>query len=185
MPTIPHQTLLTRRKADAHEALFLRLAALTKQVEAMAARRPLAPVPEQLVTLAEGALYEARQFGQRRQRRELPVAAPHCGGLAAQLGTALAGLVAFEARHSRWDSGLKAQLWVIKGERVPVPVRRLRPKLDTAIQEARDKDMDQLQASIERRINAITKGLHDEPVLARTYAPYPQAQSYPRAQRPR
>ena len=185
MPKIPRQTLLTRRKADAHEALFLRLSALTRQVEAMAARRPTAPVPEGLASLAEGALYEARQFAERRQRRDLPVAAPHCGALAAQLGTALAGLVAFEARNSRWDGVLQAQLWQLKGEKVPVPVRRLRPKLDTAAQDERDSDMDQLQASIERRINALTKGRRDEPVLARTYAPRPATQAYPRVLRPR
>ena len=181
MPKIPRQTLLTRRKADAHEALFLRLQALTRQVEAMAARRPTAPVPEDLASLAEGALYEVRQFAQRRHRRDLPVAAAHFGALAAQLGTALAGLVAYEARHSRWDGVLQAQVWSLKGESGPVPLRRLRPKLDTAAQDARDSDMDQLQAAVERRINAITKGLRDEPVSARTYAPHPPAKIYPRA----
>ncbi|MGV8854954.1 MAG: hypothetical protein ACOH2L_09895 [Devosia sp.] len=184
MPKIPRQTLLTRRKADAHEALFLRLAALTKQVEAMAARRPAAPVPEGLAVLAEGALYEARQFAERRHRRDLPVAAPHCGALAAQLATVLAGLVAFEARRSRWDGVLQAQIWQLKGEPRPVPLRRLRPKLDTAAQEGRDNDMVQLQAAIERRIKAITKGRRDEPVLARTYAPRPARQTYPRVTPP-
>ena len=125
-PTTPKPTI-SRRKADRHEALFLRLAALARQTDAVAARRPQVPVPEDVRQLAEAALYESRGFRQHRRKGGILPAAPHYGGLSAQLGLALAEMTGFEARHTRWDGALKAQMWLVEGE--PLPVRRLMPRL--------------------------------------------------------
>ena len=82
--------------------------------------------------------------------------------------TALAELVAFEARHSGWDDSLKAFLWRVAGP--PLPIGRLRPKLDskTNRQESRD-----LRDKLARQIQALKRGHAPEEPKARAYPPRP------------
>ena len=126
MPRPPKDTI-TRRQADRHEALYLRLSALARQAEAVAARRPGDAVPEALRGLAETALYDSLGFRRHAGKAGLVPAAPHYGALSAQLGEALATLVGFEARHTSWDDGLKAQMWRL--DIGAMPVRRHQPRL--------------------------------------------------------
>lgn len=173
---------LTRRKADLHEGLTLRLVPLLRQVESIALRNPRSEVPNEIRALAEAALFDARMFRSHARREKMPAAAPHYGALAAQLAAILAELVDFENRQTQWDSQLGAFVWPITGG--SLSVRRLRPQVDHKPEAAEDAEQQQLSALLERRINAITKGLDDVPVLARTYPPRPlPAQTYPRGPR--
>lgn len=113
--------VLTRLKVDAHEALYPALERLTRQLEAMAVRRPAAAVPPATTTIAADLLFAAQRFS--HGSRGLPAVAADLGGLATQLGRALAQLEAFEAAHSAWRPELKAFAWALLD---PVPVRRLR-----------------------------------------------------------
>lgn len=58
-------TPITRATAEVHEALFVRLAALLRQVEAVAARRPGAAVPPQTRAIAEALLFDTIPFTPR------------------------------------------------------------------------------------------------------------------------
>ena len=51
---------LTRHTAAAHEALYPQLERLTRHVEAMAVRRPAAPVPAAALAIATDLLFEAQ-----------------------------------------------------------------------------------------------------------------------------
>ena len=173
---------LTRRRADLHEGLILRLVPLLRQVESIALRNPRAGVPDEVRALAEAALFDARMFRSHARREKMPGAAPHYGGLAAQLAAALAELVDFENRQTQWDSQLGAFVWPVPGG--SLAVRRLRPQVDHKPEAAEDAEQQQITALLERRINAITKGLDEVPVLARTYPPRPLgAETYPRGLR--
>ena len=97
---------LTHERAAAHETLFIKLDALTRQAEAVALRRPDAAVPAETRAAAEALLYDAGKMlgehlhsahpGRRNKpHRGLPAAAETFAGLATQLGQALAGLDAF------------------------------------------------------------------------------------------
>jgi hypothetical protein len=136
---------VTAEIAQAHEVLFGRLTRLLGLVESVARRRPGEGVTPDLARLALELLYEARRFGvgglrasgriggKGRGARQQPpeVRAPtDYAGLAAQLGQALAGLEAFEARHTAWDAPLGAFVWRL-GRRGRAPVARLRPRLLT------------------------------------------------------
>lgn len=155
---------------------------LLRQVESVALRNPRAGVPNEISRLAEAALFDARAFRSPARREKMPAAAPHYGGLAAQLAAVLAELVDFENRQTQWDSQLGAFVWPLAGG--SLAVRRLRPQVDRKAEQAEDAEQQQLTAQLERRINAITKGLDDVPVLARTYPPRPlAAQTYPRGPR--
>lgn len=150
---------ISRHQADRHEALFPRLASLTKELQVRAARRPLAPVPEPMRLEAEGLLYQSGPFRLGRSRSGLACVAPHCGALAAQLGTALAELVGFEARHTRWDAELRGPVWLVEG--AVLPVRRLQPKgrraapLDTKAAQAKAADKARMLELRERLILRI------------------------------
>ncbi|WEK04061.1 MAG: hypothetical protein P0Y65_18030 [Candidatus Devosia phytovorans] len=123
----PSGPRLSRRKADLHEALHLRLIPLLRLAEGMALRRPGGLVDAQMRSLAEAALFDARGFRPRSRHECFPHAVLHYAPLAGQLGAALADLGAFQARHSHWDGGLGAQVWDVEGSLLPV--RRLMPKL--------------------------------------------------------
>jgi hypothetical protein len=127
----PRKHTVTRRQADRHEALYLRLVALVRQAEAVAARRPGDAVPEALRGLAESALYDSLGFRRHARRAGLVPAAPLYGALSAQLGEALASLVGFEARHTSWDDGLNAQMWRL--DTGAIPVRRHQPRLAASL----------------------------------------------------
>lgn len=119
------QKIVTAQTAAQHEALYLRLVALARQVEAVAKKRPEGAVSQTMRTLAEALFFDAQRFIGRR--RALPFVAPDLAGLASQLGQALAGLEAFEAQHSFWDNAAKCFVWALPEETV-LPVRRLKPK---------------------------------------------------------
>ena len=106
---------------------MLRLMPLARQADTIAAKNPRAEVPEAVRVLAEGLIYESHGFRQHRRGGGLPVAGHHYGPLAAQLAQALAGLVAFEIRHTHWDGAAGALMWLVEGG--ALPVRRLAPRL--------------------------------------------------------
>ena len=118
---------LTKTKAEAHEALYPALARLTAQLEAMAIRKPAAPVPAATRAIAEDLLFEAQAFGWARAGRTprgLPEPATDIAGLATQLGQALAILEAFELAHASWNADLNAFAWHVEG--TSMPLKRLR-----------------------------------------------------------
>lgn len=94
------QSPVTFRLAVGHEAVFVKLEALQKSVLAIAAKRPEAVVGEATRAVAEGLLLDCRPY---LSGNSLPKMAADHGGLAVQLGQALAGLAAYEARHSDWS----------------------------------------------------------------------------------
>lgn len=180
MPQSPKSTI-SRRLAAQHEGVYLRLVALTRQAEALGQRRPELGVPEPVLVLAEAALFDARVFHQPRpSARFLPAAAPHYGALAAQLASALAELVAFEARHSGWDDSLKAFLWRVAGP--PLPIGRLRPKLDSKTYAANRQESRDLRDKLARHIQALKRSHEPDEPKARAYPPRPTppAPSLPR-----
>ena len=162
--------ILTRQKAEAHEALYPELARLTRQLEAMAARNPSASVPPAARAIAADLLFEAQAFGwnrPNRTRRDLPEPAADVGGLATQLGQALALLDAFEAAHSAFHAEHKCFVWLLAD---PLPVKRLRPQSAAIIKTARRKrDMDHIREKIlgrldERYDEGYQAGLRDASV---------------------
>ena len=124
---------LTRQKAEAHEALYPALEKLAAQVEAIASRKPAAAVPAATGAIAADLLFEAQRF--LGLRRGLPEVAADLGGLATQLGRALAGLDAFETAHSAWHPEQKCFVWLLRD---PMPVKRLRQVTHGVIKTARD-----------------------------------------------
>ena len=126
MPKPPIPKKLSPRLIERHETLFPKLQALTRTVQALSARRPGRLVPEEMRVTAEALLFEALPFSAGR-RRELPVAAPDCAGLAGQLRAALAALMAFEARHSQWDMRFGEPVWMADDPHIH-RLKRLAPK---------------------------------------------------------
>ena len=122
---LPHVTHLL---AARHEALWLKLTALQAQVAGVALRKPQAEVAGHTGMVAEGLLREALPF--LAAGDPLPVAAQDHGGLATQLGQALAEMEAWEASNVGWRGDLNAFVWLVSGAE-PLPVKRLRPKLAT------------------------------------------------------
>ncbi len=115
---------IPRRMAERQEAVFARLQALARQVQAR--QRPGGAVPDRLRTEAEKLLFEAQCFRPDYAKHGLPAPAPHCGGLAAQLADALTALMEFETRHTQWDAVEGATMWAVSG--ATMPVRRLQPR---------------------------------------------------------
>ena len=142
----PH---ISPRDAEAHEALVTRVLRLLKQAEAVAVRRPQEPVSPAVARLAADLLYDVGAF--IPGSAGLPHAAPDYVGLAAQLGQALAGLEAFEARHTVWDGRLKAFAWQLAAGRVQ-PVARLRQPVAPLSAEARQTH--DLRRRLARRLAA-------------------------------
>jgi hypothetical protein len=171
---------LTLALAERHEALWLRLTALHGQLATLASRRPGEPLPEATRIVAEALLADAAVFWDGGDI--LPALAPVAGGALTQLGQALAGLESYELAHSGWDERQKCFAWLIRAELVPI--RRLRPQVLPVDKAGETREMLELQKQIERRINALTKGLPDPddgPPRARAYAPRrPLSQTYPR-----
>lgn len=147
--------LISPRQAARHEALYLRLAPLASQVQAAAAKNPARAVHETIRQLAEGLLFDCRAFAGQRGR-DLPVAAPAYGPLAAQLGAGLAELIGFEARHTRWDVEWQAQLWLTTA-RDPLPVKRLAPKIAVKLEDGETAEVAEVRRLLTERINRLTK----------------------------
>jgi hypothetical protein len=139
--------------AKTHEALYPRLETLTRQVEAIAARKPESSVPAETRAAAETLLFDTQRFG-RSVRRTLPPAPDSFGALATLLGQALATLDAFETRHSVWSEEHKGFVWLLPRRELR-PVARLRPhaaKLPAAATDTRH--FERMKAEIIRRIDA-------------------------------
>lgn len=109
--------------AERHEALWLRLASLHKDITAIAAKKPEADVGDAERAVAEGLISDCRPFLLARQGR-LPVAAAKFSGLAVQLGQVLAQLDDYENRHAEWNGRQNCRCWRVEGE--PRPIARLR-----------------------------------------------------------
>ena len=126
MPKPPIPKKLSPRLIERHEVLFPKLQALTRTMQATSARRPRSLVPEDMRVTAEALLFEALPFSAGR-RRDLPVAAPDCAGLTGQLRAALAAMMAFEARHSQWDTRFAEPVWMADDQKIH-RLKRLAPK---------------------------------------------------------
>ena len=181
---------LTRDRAAAHETLFTKLEALTRQAEAVALRRPDAAVPAETRAAAEALLYDAgKMLGEhvhnahpgrrKRPHRGLPAAAETFAGLATQLGQALAGLDAFEAAHIVWNVDLKCFAWQLGPDEV-MPVRRLRPELLRAPEKDRhSKSADHIRQKIVARFRErYEEGFEDGLKAARDPANFTKPSPY-------
>lgn len=131
---MPHE-ITTQAMAERHEALWISLSALHKDVIALGAKRPQALVSEPVRITAEGLLSDCAPFIRRRGER-LPVAAPDLAGLAVQLGQARAALDAWEDLHTVMDARFNCKMWYLGGN--DVPVMRLKPP--TAVLRKPNKD---------------------------------------------
>lgn len=112
--------------AERHESLWLRLSALHKDICAIAAKKPEAPVGRTERATVEGLICDCRPFLKKPGGR-LPVAAETFGGLAVQLGQVLAMLEDFENRHAFWDGKAGCRVWRVAGP--ALPVARLRQEV--------------------------------------------------------
>lgn len=119
---------IERRLIDRQESLFEKLQALAREVERLAKRNPTGAVPEAIRVKAEALLFDSLGFRPGR-RGELPVAAPHLGGLATQLADALAALVAYEQRHTFWDHARNLPRW--QATRGVIFIKRMSPRPGT------------------------------------------------------
>ncbi|UYN99207.1 MAG: hypothetical protein KIT02_14975 [Devosia sp.] len=122
----PEPAVITIPLAERHEALWLRLHAVHRDIGAIAAKKPDALVGESARIVAEGLIHDCRPF-LAKPIQALPVAALSFAGLAVQLGQFLARLEDFENRHAFWDSRRQGRMWRTGG--APVPVMRLRQAL--------------------------------------------------------
>jgi len=137
---------ITPSLAERHEALWLRLTTLHKDITAIAAKKPDAPVGDTERSIAEGLISECRPFlGSRNEK--FPVAAQNFSGLAVQLGQVLAQLDDFENRHAAWDARNNCRCWRVEGE--PLPIARLRPSI--AIVPLTTANGEDLRAKLARR----------------------------------
>lgn len=152
-------TKLTRVLADRHEALYPRVERLARQVEGAAARRPGAGVPAATRAVAETLLYDLAPFHPGRQG--LVAGAPDMGGLATQLGQALAALDVFETSCSAWHPELRCRVWNVDGP--PLPVRRLRPQSSVTIRsEKEQRHSSKVREGLIRRMIAKSEQAYEE-----------------------
>ena len=149
---------VTHALAARHEALWLKLNALQVQVASAAGKRPQARVAAHTAMVAEALLRDCRPFLEAGDR--LPMAAPDCGGLATQLGQALADMQLWEAANTAWRADLNAFVWTVPGD-TPLPVQRLRPKLKTPVAPVADPKraayMLDLRAKLAKRIDQFNR----------------------------
>ncbi|UJW84649.1 hypothetical protein [Devosia sp. SL43] len=153
-PSPGHTTLAL---AERHEALWLSLSALHKDIVALGAKKPGAPVSEPVRIAAEGLLSDCAAFTRKRNER-LPVAAADLGGLAVQLGQALAGLETWESHHTSWDARFDCRIWSLhRGYR---PILRLNPP--AAALKFQPSNMDELRNKLAIRISQRNRGIYRE-----------------------
>lgn len=167
----------THALAERHEALWLRLSALHKDIVALGTKQPGAPTSEPVRIVAEGLLSDALPF--TRQRKGFPVAATDLAGLAVQLGQALAALDRWESLNTTWDERYKCRVWRLDGE--DLPVMRLNPPA-AALKQDR-ADIDDLRHKLARRIDQRRQGDYERGFAAgraaRAGAPEPEPQPEP------
>ncbi|WP_375452309.1 hypothetical protein [uncultured Devosia sp.] len=173
----------THALAERHEALWLSLTALHKDLVALGAKKPDAAVSEPVRIVAEGLLSDGLPF--TRQRRErFPVAAGDLAGLAVQLGQALAGLDVWESLNTTWDERYKCRIWRVDG--AYRPVMRLKPPA-LALKHPRD-DMADIRRKLVQRLDARQRATYQQGFEAGRAArtgppeaePEPAPQTYPR-----
>jgi len=172
-PTLP---TISHRLAERHEALWLRLSALHKDIVAIAAKKPNAPVGEAVRVTAEGLISDCAPFG-RKTGELLPVVARDFSGLAVQLSQALARLDAFENAHAFWDHKNGCRVWRIQGQHIPIA--RLRQNA-AVVPPTTYKGEDMRQAlvrRIERHERQIFENGFRKGRAARLGAPQSDAQS--------
>jgi hypothetical protein len=159
---MPNPETITRPQAERHEALWLALSALHKDIIALGAKRPDAPVSEPVRIAAEALLCDCAPFV-RQRREKLPVAAPDLAGLAVQLGQALATLDAFQDRHTHAHAELNCPMWQVSG--APLPVMRLKPPAGALKSPYKEDDI----ADIRRKL-VIRFDQHDRGTFQRGFA---------------
>ncbi|WP_332688764.1 hypothetical protein [Devosia sp.] len=166
---MPHDST-TQALAERHEALWLSLSALHKDMIALGAKKPQALVSEPVRVSAEGLLSDCAPFIRRRGER-LPVAAPDLAGLAVQLGQALAALDAWESLHTIMDARFNCKMWNLDGNNVPV--MRLKPPTAVLNQPRTDYKgrRDKLGGMIQARIRGAYKDGFDAGRAARIGPP--------------
>lgn len=151
--TRPGEAHVSRALAERHEALWLAVSALHKDMVALGAKKPGAPVSDAVRVVAEGLLSDCAPFIRKRSDR-LPVAAHDHAGLAVQLGQALAGLEDWENRHSFIDARHDCRMWrVTSGQ---LPIMRLKPP--PAALPTVHRNMDELREKLARRIDGQRAG---------------------------
>ena len=114
----------TKAMAERHERLWLSLHQLHKDIVALGAKKPGAPVSDPVRVTAESLLSDSAAFTRKRGER-LPVAAPDLAGLAVQLGQALARLEEWESHHTGWDERFSCRIWSLHSGYLPI--MRLKP----------------------------------------------------------
>lgn len=163
---------LTAARATRHEALYLRLQALHTQVAALAKTRPGEAALPLLAGVAEELLFACSEFRAPGQRRGLVGAAPHLGGLAAQLGQAVAVLEGYEAAHTGWIEKRQHVVWLL-GDGTQLPVQRLHPQAPPpSLAAVEGENMPQLRAKLARRIDRHIEGKVHEQLRQRGIDPY-------------
>ncbi|WP_461382817.1 hypothetical protein [Devosia indica] len=143
------------RQAEAHEALFVRVCALLDQLKPLAAKHPEGPVAPVVTRLATGMLGAVAWLVGEKRAGCVPAA--DLAGLVAQLSEARARLEHFEAQHSAWHKDQNAHVWLLRNG--TLPIKRLRPHTTKPPRPQDDPEARQRRKELERRINAITKGL--------------------------
>jgi len=143
-------TRLTKSLAERHESLVLRLEALQKSILPVAAKHPEAPLSDTVRVLVEALLFDALPF-LPKSRDRFPSAAPDQAGLAAQLGQALAALLAYETHWTEWDARKSCFCWMLEDERLPV--RRLRPQIALAPKSEPTRDILDIRAKLAQRMH--------------------------------
>ena len=192
-PTEPGRT--TAAFAERHEALWLSLTALHKDIVALGAKKSDTSVSDPVRIAAEALLSDCAPFTRKRNER-LPVAAPDLAGLAVQLGQALAGLEAWESRHTGWDARFDCRIWNLQSGYLPI--MRLKPP--AAALTFQRTDYADLRRKLATRIGQKERGIYRDGFAAglaaragtpvEPVAPQPAggdasgaAQTYPRIRR--
>jgi hypothetical protein len=174
----------SRAKAEAHEALYLRLSALHDQVAGVAARHPRAAVAPETRAIAEAVLFDSRPFTPAasplpRAGESLPPAGSG-GGTAEARGRDPQGRVGARGFPAAADScaALASQLgqaraalemweaihshwngecfvWRLNRNEDPLPIQRLRAKTQFAGRDPEERrQSDRLREALIKRIEA-------------------------------
>lgn len=174
---MPQPITLSPATALAHERLYPRVTALTKQVERSAIRHPAGPVPSATIEIARTLFAQARKIVGREAMRGAGGASGDLTALSVGLSQLVAMLEAFEGEHSGFSARAKCVVWRFTTG-VERPVSRLRPLSGKAAmasapeaQKVHDyghmgKDRSQalktlLKRMNEREVEAYTSGYHD------------------------
>ena len=145
---------IDRSTAAAHEALYVRLERLARQVDALALRKPGAAVPAETLALAQALVKEVARFSPKARLEHHSIRAQDLAGLVTGLGQALARLDLFESAHSSWSGEHNCFVWRLRREEI-APVARLRQKAIGLTKTASEKRQDEhIRRGLTRLINA-------------------------------